>query len=196
VTDRPASRLFAVPENVTLPGLLGRAALLLVLSLWGLRFLGGSPDSTWIADSFLHGVDLVIHEAGHVIFGPLGWFIGVLGGSLLQILIPALFAGAFLWKYSEPFGAAVATWWLGQNFMDLAPYVNDARSQSLMLLGGVTGRDAPGYHDWNNILGQWGLLASDHLIARIFYDVGRAMMVAAILWGIWLLLLQYKKIEQ
>jgi len=26
------------------------------------------------------------------------------------------------------------------------------RAQQLILLGGVTGRDQPGYHDWNNLL--------------------------------------------
>jgi hypothetical protein len=42
--------------------------------------------------AFLHGVNLVFHEAGHVIFGFLGEFIAVAGGSLNQVLIPAIYA--------------------------------------------------------------------------------------------------------
>ncbi|PYM31744.1 MAG: zinc ribbon domain-containing protein, partial [Candidatus Rokuibacteriota bacterium] len=42
--------------------------------------------------AFLHGVNLIFHEAGHVIFGFLGEFIAVAGGSLNQVLIPAICA--------------------------------------------------------------------------------------------------------
>ena len=36
-------------------------------------------------------VSLLIHEAGHMIFGIFGWrFLGILGGTLLEILIPFL----------------------------------------------------------------------------------------------------------
>ena len=45
---------------------------------------------------FLDRVDLVFHEAGHLIFGFFGEFIGVLGGSLMQVLIPAIVTGYFI----------------------------------------------------------------------------------------------------
>lgn len=40
----------------------------------------------WIIDT----VDLFIHETGHLIFGLFGRFIGFLGGSLFQIIIPVI----------------------------------------------------------------------------------------------------------
>ena len=64
-------------------------------------------------DSFLHLPDLVFHEAGHIIFSPFGRFMTVLGGSLLQVLIPMIAAIAFM-RQEEPFGAAICAWWAGR----------------------------------------------------------------------------------
>jgi hypothetical protein len=91
-------------------------------------------------DSFLHLPDLVFHEAGHLIFGVFGRFMSVLGGSLLQFLIPVVAAVAFV-RQEEKFSAAVCAWWAGQNLVDLAPYIADARSLRLVLLGGRTGAE-------------------------------------------------------
>ena len=57
--------------------------------------------------SFLHLPNLVFHEAGHILFLPLGRFMTVLGGSLTQVLVPLVCAGAFLWQTRDAFGAAV-----------------------------------------------------------------------------------------
>jgi hypothetical protein len=59
----------------------------------------------------------------------------------------------------------------------------------------VTGRDAPGYHDWNNILGHLGWLEHDHLIARMSYDAGRILMVAMFVWGGYVLLRQLQDLK-
>ena len=39
----------------------------------------------------IDGVNLVIHEAGHLIFSPFGEFMTIAGGSLFQVIMPALF---------------------------------------------------------------------------------------------------------
>lgn len=173
----------------------GRVLLYVFLVGWGVRFLAGHPNAPVVLNSFMHHVNLPIHEAGHIIFGPFGEFLGVLGGSLMQLLIPLAFVITFLVKYKNSFGSSVTLWWLAQNFMDIAPYIDDARAQRLLLLGGVTGRDAPGYHDWNNILGRLGWLEYDHLIAKISYDVGRLLMVAMFVWGGYVLLKQYRDLK-
>ncbi len=174
----------------------GRLILYLFLVVWGVRFIAGGPDAPVVLNSFMHNVNLPLHEAGHVIFGPFGWFIGVLGGTLMQLLVPLLFVITFLVKEKNSFGSAVTLWWFGQNFMDIAPYIGDARAQRLLLLGGVTGKDAPGYHDWNNILGHLGWLDKDQLIASISYDIGRFLMVAMFLWGGYLLLVQFNALNR
>jgi hypothetical protein len=186
-----ASLLLDYPEPQERLVLVGRLLLLLILAVWGLRFIsmdhrvlqGGLPPINY---SFLHGVDLVFHEAGHILFRPFGRFITVLGGSLGQLLMPAVVMGAFL-RCGDPFGAAVGLWWLGQSLMDLAPYIYDARRGQMLLLGGVTGQDRPGSHDWQNILGSLGLLDWDHAIAGAAHGLGALLVLAALGWGGWVL---------
>jgi hypothetical protein len=174
----------------------GRLLLYLFLVGWGILFIAGGPDHPIVLNSFMHNVNLPTHEAGHVVFGFFGWFIGVLGGTLMQLLVPLAFVITFLVKEKNSFGSAVSLWWFGQNFMDIAPYIGDARAQRLLLLGGVTGKDAPGYHDWNNILGHLGWLEKDQLLASISYDIGRFLMVAMFLWGGYLLLKQFNDLNR
>ena len=105
-------------------------------------------------------INLPFHEAGHIFFSPFGRFLHVLGGSLLQVIIPAVCLVAFLIR-REPFSASIGLWWVGQSFIDMAPYINDARAGQLMLIGGVTGQEAPDFHDWNVLLSMTGLLNYD-----------------------------------
>ena len=53
----------------------------------------------------MDNLTLIIHEAGHTIFGIFGWrFLTVLGGTLLQILIPFLLTLYKTWGiYYPPF---------------------------------------------------------------------------------------------
>ena len=86
--------------------------------------------------SFLHGVNLVFHEAGHILLPPFGPLLTALGGSLTQIAVPLLCLVA-LARHGDRFGASVALWWTGENLLDLAPYITDARALELMLLVGA-----------------------------------------------------------
>jgi hypothetical protein len=136
---------------------------------------------------FLHLPDLVFHEAGHVIFMPFGEFMTVLGGSLLQVLIPLICAGAFLWQEQNRFAAAVCLWWTGQNFVDLAPYISDARRLQLPLLGGLTGAEVEG-HDWEYLLTALGWMHLDITLGRAAKFAGVVVMIAALSWAAMLLM--------
>lgn len=173
----------------------GRAALYAFLFVWGWRFILSSVAGNYVAESFLHMVNLPFHEAGHVFFGPCGDFLRALGGTLGQLLIPAICLGTFLLKTRDPFAASVALWWLGESCMDIGPYIADARSGELLLLGGVTGRDVPGYHDWENVLGDLNLLQYDRALGALAYDCGRLLMLAAFVWGGALLLRQRRELQ-
>lgn len=170
----------------------GRAMVWIGLLIWGWRLATASIASNAVGDSFLHLVNLPFHEAGHIFFSPLGRFLQVLGGSLGQLLVPAICAGAFLIQHRNPFGASVALWWLGESLLDLAPYINDARALDLMLLGGVTGKDVEDYHDWEYILRTLGLLPYDHALAACAHAAGAVTMAAALIWGAWLLRAQWR----
>ena len=172
--------------------LAGRVIVYLILLIWGWKFIVTPMETNYVGESFMHNINLPFHEAGHIIFSPLGRFLTILGGTLGQLLMPFICLCAFLIKNRDPFGASVGLWWVGQNFMDIAPYINDARALELVLLGGVTGKDVEDYHDWENILGTLGWLQYDHAIAQASYRLGILLMVAAFIWGGYMLSLQFK----
>lgn len=140
---------------------------------------------------FLHRIDLVFHEAGHVVFRLFGEFMTILGGSLLQILVPLLFTGAFVLRYANHFGAAVTLWWTGQNVIDVGIYMADARQLRLPLLGGGTGADRPGFHDWHNLLGRMGLLEHTDSLAMLTTLLGWTLVLTALVWAAALLWRQH-----
>lgn len=161
-----------------------QAALLVALAIWGLALIGSSVESNAAGKSFLHLINLPFHEAGHVFFAPFGDFMQSLGGTLGQLLMPFAALLVLLLKTRDPFGAAVALWWLGENFLDIAPYINDARAGVLPLLGGNVGHAAPyGFHDWEYLLTETGLLHLDHQLAEASHTLGSLIMLLALGWG-------------
>ena len=159
----------------------GRAILLLLLAVWSWPFITSPISANYPGSSFLHLVSLPFHEAGHILFSPFGAFMMSLGGSLTQVLVPLVCLIAFL-KQDNRFAAAVTLWWAGENLIDLAPYIDDARSLQLVLLGGRTGMEVEG-HDWEAILQTLGWLRFDHAIARTAHVLGAVLMIGALVWG-------------
>jgi hypothetical protein len=183
---------FHINPEISVYHLIGRVLVLLVSILWGLKFIYSSMESNYSGTSFMHLVNLPFHEAGHILFLIFGQFMMMLGGSLTQCLVPLICLLTFLVKTKDPFAASVSLWWLGENFIDLAPYINDARALKLMLLGGVTGQDVEDYHDWEFILRKLNLLEYDHLTAQTSHIIGSLLMIIAFVWGGSLLLAQYR----
>jgi hypothetical protein len=185
---------FHVENDVNLFYFAGRVVVFLGLFFWGWKFILSPVSSNYAGNSLMHLVNLPFHEAGHIIFRPLGNFMAVLGGSLLQVIVPLICLVAFLLKTRDPFAASVAFWWTGESLMDLAPYINDARELKLMLLGGVTGRDVAGYHDWEQILRTLGCLKYDHLLAVIVNVTGIIIILGSFVWGGTMLYRQFRRI--
>ena len=152
----------------------GRAVGLLLLLWVAFRVLGqGVTLAPGGPVTFLHGVNLVFHEAGHVIFGFFGRFVAVLGGSLNQVLIPAVCVIAFLHTRQRA-SAAVALFWTGQSLADVAVYAADGRAMALPLL-------AEGLiHEWNYHLGVTGLLHRAEAIGRLMFGAGALLMLGAL----------------
>jgi hypothetical protein len=194
------SKLFHAEADIDAITVYGRLAVLCVAVAWGMKFIladfaalsNGSPESY---DMVMSRVNLVFHEAGHIIFSPFGEFMAVLGGSIGQLLIPLIVCLAFLLRYNNPFGASIGLWWLGQSAIDLAPYIADARAKQMMLLGGITGQDSPTYHDWANILGRQGWLRYDQQIAAAVDFAGEALMVLSFVWGAYLIWTQFRRLR-
>ncbi len=174
----------------------GRAILLLILVIWSWKLIQSPIASNYAGKCLLHLVNLPFHEFGHIIFRPFGRIITSLGGTLGQLLMPLVCLAVFLLKTRDTFAASIALWWFGENFIDIAPYINDARALRLPLLGGNTGRSAPyGFHDWEFILKELGLQRYDHTFAPISHVTGSILMIWALCWASYLLFKQFKNIN-
>ncbi len=136
---------------------------------------------------FFHNVNLPFHEAGHIVFSLFGnALLTSMGGTLLQFIMPLVCMFTFLFQNRDPFAAAIALWWVGENFVDIAPYIADARAGVLPLLGGNTGQSAPyGFHDWEFILGELGLSHLDLAISYLSQIFGIIVMIAAVVWALY-----------
>ncbi len=124
----------------------------------------------WIAyqpmqGSFLDNVDLPIHETGHLLFRLFGEFMMVAGGSLFQVIFPAVFVGYFIWQRSF-YSAAIVLFWVGQSILNVWVYASDAVVMQLVLISGFTGTEGS-FHDWNYLLTETGLIGSTKTIAGI-----------------------------
>ncbi|OIO68035.1 MAG: zinc ribbon domain-containing protein [Zetaproteobacteria bacterium CG_4_9_14_3_um_filter_49_83] len=175
---------------------IGRGLLLLVLlwMSWGLVF---SPIDYWLGNaashSFLHIINLPFHEFGHIMFRAFGRLMASLGGSLGQLLMPLICMGVFLVQTKDAFAAAVALWWLGESFLDLVSYIHDANVLTMPLMGGNEGSSSPyGFHDWEFILSETGLIHQAASIAKTTHLLGSMLMVLALLWMLLLLLRKTK----
>jgi hypothetical protein len=86
----------------------------------------------------IDGVNLVIHEAGHLIFSPFGEFLMIAGGSLFQVIMPALFVGYF-WYHSKYYSAALVLFWVGESILNVSVYAGDsvARCNCLCLVARI-----------------------------------------------------------
>ena len=150
-----------------------RLALAIIASLY---FLWCAYDpSEW---HLIDGVNLVIHEAGHLIFSPFGEFIMIAGGSLFQVIMPTLFVGYF-WYHHNYYSAAMVLFWVGQSILNVAVYAADSQVLLLPLLGG---QDST--HDWNYMLGSLGLLPSTLKIAWTIRIVGTVVILLAAIGSI------------
>ncbi len=126
----------------------------------------------------LDHVNLVIHEAGHFFFGWFGYTVGILGGTLGELLVPLLLATYFFW-HRQTTGAAFAAFWFFENFLYIGTYMADARTLALPLVGS-------GEHDWEILFGQWGLLVHDHAIGAATRQLGWPGMLATVAWLVWM----------
>ncbi len=142
-------------------------ALLLGFILW--QHL---TSDHWVI--LLDNANLAIHEAGHPLLGAFSRHLEVYGGTLFQLLFPLIFA-AYFWRRRHAAGWAVTLVWFGENLLNVARYMADARAHRLPLVGA-------GHHDWTEIFGRWGVLTSDTSIAGLTRLIGFCIMLAAVFW--------------
>ncbi len=138
-------------------------------------FYMGSLDS-W---HFIDYVNLITHEAGHVVFSLFGYFITIAGGTLLQLLVPIAFIIYFLLRW-EHYSASILMYWLGINLFNVSVYAGDALTMQLPLLTGD--KDT---HDWNQMLFTLGQLKNTELISQIIFVLGVIAIIVGLVWGLY-----------
>jgi hypothetical protein len=155
----------------------------LMLCAW---MLVQAADATWSFPPgrfpFLFGQWYVwiitpLHEAGHLIFMPLGRILMIAGGSFWQIAIPLILAVVAFRQRS--YWAWVYVALAGIHLIALNPYIYDAPYRSLPLLGGRKEG-----HDWYNLLIHWQALDMAEDLAMLAYVGGIVISVVGIVGGL------------
>lgn len=128
---------------------------------------------------FIDGANLLIHEAGHVLFGlPGNRFLMVAGGTLLQLALPLIFAGHLVFQ-RDRFGASLCLFWFAESLMYSAVYLGDAKAGKLPLFG--VGKVQ---HDWLYLLKTVGLLDSCTEIAFMLHIVASGLLCLALYFAV------------
>ena len=127
--------------------------------------------------SFLDIVDLPIHETGHLLFRPFGEFMMVAGGSLFQVIMPAIFVGYFVWE-EKYYSASIVLFWVGQSILNVFVYASDAVVMQIVLISGMTGSEGS-FHDWNYLLTETGLINSTRTVAGLIRLLGTLTIIIA-----------------
>ncbi len=111
------------------------------------------------------GIILPLHEAGHLIFTPLGYALTIFGGSFWQVAFPLILVVVALRQHSF--------WWTvyltltGVHLIDLTPYIFDAPFRSLPL---ITRNKHT--HDWGNLLNHFQAQHQAEFLANIAFYGG------------------------
>jgi hypothetical protein len=122
-------------------------------------------------------VDFVCHEIGHLIFGFMGEFVGMLGGTLGQLFLPSVCL--LLTIRRRQWGTvSVFVFWIGQSLIQISAYIRDARSQSLKLFspGAMLGGGSP-IHDWHYLLDKTNLLWADQFFGWSVFALGISLLL-------------------
>jgi len=128
---------------------------------------------------FIDNANLVTHEGGHALFGWFGYKIGIMGGTILQCLVPFLLAAYFFYQ-RQVSGFVFCAFFFFENFLYTATYMADARAEALPLVS-AGGSDSV-EHDWNTMFGWFGLLMYDTRIAGLVRFVGWIGMISVLAW--------------
>jgi hypothetical protein len=160
-----------------------RPAACIALAFYVLFLLYAAFDHSGFL--FPDHANLMIHEAGHPLFGifagenesGFGYTLMLLGGTLLELLVPLGCAFYFFFR-REATGVAFSAFWFFENFLYIGTYMADARTLSLPLVGS-------GDHDWELLFTHWNILVHDQQIGHATRTIGWLGMLATISWFAW-----------
>jgi hypothetical protein len=161
-----------------------RIPLLLLMAYIGAKQFGDP-----FYNSLFGGINLGIHEGGHLLFRSGGRFLHVLGGTFLQTLAPLASMVMFL-RQRDYFAIAICFGWLSTNLINIGVYMADAQKMDLPL---VTVGDAKFIiHDWHYLFSTTGLLSLCETIGGLTRGIGHCCMLICVVAGGWMLWMMYR----
>ena len=158
-----------------------RLAFILWMSFYGLLLIylaAHYSELTW-----LDNVHLPIHEGGHLLFGWFGTTLGVWGGTILQLLVPALLVATFAFR-ADLLGTTFCAVGFFHSLSGVATYMIDALRRELPLVTvGAPADEAE--HDWVHIFGDLGVLRHAIQIGSATRLVAWVGFLATLAWFSW-----------
>ena len=127
---------------------------------------------------FIDNANLMIHEAGHTFFSWAGYYTQILGGTLMQLIVPLACTLLFI-RRGDTTAVAATTFWGFQNLLYIGIYMADARRSALPLVGSDES-------DWTILFSYWGVLHHDVTIAAWTSGVGWVGMLGTVTWLVWM----------
>ncbi len=122
-----------------------------------------------LIDGFL----LIIHEAGHTFFSVFGSrFLTILGGTLLELLIPFLIA-VYGWFNYKQIIAQIGLLLTGFAWLETSAYAADPMARRMPLLGNLP----KSAHDFHNLFSMAGVLDQHMTFAWLMYWMGVACIL-------------------
>ena len=130
--------------------------------------------------TLLDNVHLVTHEAGHLLFSWLGETPELWGGTILQLLAPALLAVTFTVRRELP-GTVFCAVAFFHSLTGVATYMIDALRRELPLVTvGAPADEAQ--HDWVRIFNSLGVLPHAIQIGNTVRIISWCGLVATLVW--------------
>ena len=125
-------------------------------------------------DNFL----LIVHEAGHTIFGFLGGrFLTILGGTLFEIMLPfTIFA--YGWYNYKRVTAQIGLLLTGFAWIESSAYAADAMERRMPLIGNLP----KSAHDFYNLFSMKGVLTEHMTYAWGMYWIGIVTLIVFLIW--------------
>ncbi len=127
---------------------------------------------------------LIIHEAGHFFFRPLGDMLYFMGGTIFQVLFPLAVAVVvwLRWRDHTVYPLFLVGWAL----VNGAVYITDAPFRLLRLIGRGT------LHDWHHVLLNLNMLDDAVIIGAWVNLAGVAVMIIALCMGGWFVVRDFR----
>lgn len=134
---------------------------------------------------YFSGLNLGLHEGGHLLFQPLGEWMSVAGGTITEVAAPII-AAVLFFRQPDFFAVAVCGGWLSEVLFEVATYMGDATTLELDIVT-VGGGEPLTPNDWRYLLDSVGLLLWDQRLAGGMRVIASLVMIGSLGFGLFLL---------